>query len=232
MGSKARLAKHFKNIFQPLVDSGFQYAEPFAGGMNMICEIDGKRLANDSNTHLIAMWEMLLKGWIPEHVSKEQYTRIRDNFQDYEHYKIGWVGFNCSYSGKFFAGYAGVTETKEGVRDYQQEAIKNVLAQVKKLQGVQFSNLDYTKLSFEAKTLIYCDPPYRNTTGYRTKFNHGEFYDWCRTMRGAGHIVYVSEYDMPSDFTCIFEQEVKSSLSANGKIGGSKLSTEKLFTLC
>ena len=36
---------------------------------------------------------------------------------------------------------------------------------------------------------------------------------------------------MPSDFICIWEKEVKSSLSANGKIGGSKNSVEKLFTL-
>ena len=30
-------------------------------------------------------------------------------------------------------------------------------------------------------------------------------------------------------FECIWQQEVKSSLSANGKAGGSKTSVEKLF---
>ena len=32
-----------------------------------------------------------------------------------------------------------------------------------------------------------------------------------------------------NDFICIWEKEVKSSLSANGKSGGNKNSIEKLF---
>jgi DNA adenine methylase len=39
----------------------------------------------------------------------------------------------------------------------------------------------------------------------------------------------MSEYQMPDDFICIWEKETKSSLSANGKSGGNKKSTEKLF---
>ena len=31
------------------------------------------------------------------------------------------------------------------------------------------------------------------------------------------------------DFECVWQKEAKSSLSANGKIGGNKLSVEKLF---
>jgi DNA adenine methylase len=33
----------------------------------------------------------------------------------------------------------------------------------------------------------------------------------------------------PNDFECIWEKELKSSLSANGKSGGNKNSVEKLF---
>ena len=46
-----------------------------------------------------------------------------------------------------------------------------------------------------------------------------------------GHKVFISEYNAPKDFKCIWEKEVKSSLSANWKSGGNKNSTEKLFTL-
>ena len=46
-----------------------------------------------------------------------------------------------------------------------------------------------------------------------------------------GHIVFISEYTMPDDFKCVWSQEVKSSLSANGVSGGNKTSVEKLFTL-
>ena len=44
------------------------------------------------------------------------------------------------------------------------------------------------------------------------------------------HTIFVSEYNMPEDkFECVWSKEVKSSLSANGKSGGNKNSTEKLF---
>lgn len=41
--------------------------------------------------------------------------------------------------------------------------------------------------------------------------------------------VFVSEYNAPADFECVWQKEAKSSLSANGKIGGNKVSVEKLF---
>jgi DNA adenine methylase len=41
--------------------------------------------------------------------------------------------------------------------------------------------------------------------------------------------VFVSEYNAPDDFVCVWQKEAKSSLSANGKIGGNKTSVEKLF---
>ena len=50
-------------------------------------------------------------------------------------------------------------------------------------------------------------------------------------MSNKGHKVFVSEYSAPDDFECVWEKQAKSSLSANGVIGGSKTSTEKLFTI-
>lgn len=50
-----------------------------------------------------------------------------------------------------------------------------------------------------------------------------------RNISKQGHTVYVSEYKAPNDFECVWKKEAKSSLSANGKIGGNKLSVEKLF---
>ena len=48
-------------------------------------------------------------------------------------------------------------------------------------------------------------------------------------MSKSGHQVFISEYNAPEDFECIWQKEVKSSLSANGEIGGNKTSIEKLF---
>jgi DNA adenine methylase len=59
MGSKARFAKEILPIILKDRLPNQWYVEPFAGGMNTICEVDGKRLANDKNWFLIAMWKGL-----------------------------------------------------------------------------------------------------------------------------------------------------------------------------
>ena len=53
-----------------------------------------------------------------------------------------------------------------------------------------------------------------------------------REKSKQGHKVYVSEYNAPKDFVCVWQKETNSQLSANGVIGGNKLSTERLFVYC
>ena len=230
MGSKARFAKEMLPIILKGRTIDQYYVEPFCGGMNMICEVKGKRIANDIHYHLIQMWRELVGGWIPKKITKEEYSEIKSNQSKYPSYLVGWVGFNCSYSGKWFGGFAGETKTKIGtVRDYQDEAINNVVKQVEKLKGVIFQNKPYYELELPPNSIVYCDPPYKGTTGYKDGFNHTEFWEWCRKKSKENHSIFISEYNAPEDFECVWQKEAKSSLSANGKIGGNKISIEKLF---
>lgn len=233
MGSKARLAKELLPIILKDRKPGQWYVEPFAGGMNMICNVDGKRIANDNHKYLISMWKSLLSGWVPNKISKNQHKDIRENKDKYPEYIVGWAGFNCSYSGVYFGGFSGCVKTKTGVtRDYQKEAIQNVLKQVPKMKDIILLSEDYRNINIPKNSIIYCDPPYRNTSKYKTgEFDSDTFFEWCRIKHNEGHSVFISEYSAPEDFVCIWQKEFKSSLSANGVSGGSKLSTEKLFTL-
>jgi DNA adenine methylase len=233
MGSKSRFVKEILPIILKDRTPEQWYVEPFAGGMNVISEVSGNRLANDINRYLISMWKELMNGWIPKKITKEEYNDVRTILNNYPPYYVGWVGFNCSYSGKWFGGFAGETKTKVGtIRDYQTEAIKNVEKQVKKMAGVIFENEKYNELCVPKQSIIYCDIPYFGTTDYKTeKFNHDEFWMWCREMKALGHTIFVSEYDAPNDFECVWSKNVKSSLSANGVSGGNKNSIEKLFKL-
>ena len=43
----------------------------------------------------------------------------------------------------------------------------------------------------------------------------------------GGHVIFISEYQMPEDFICVWAKEVKSSLAKEG----GKRGVEKLFTL-
>lgn len=230
-GSKNRIAKHILPIMLKYRTQGQYWVEPFVGGANMIDKVTGNRIGADFNQYIANMWKSISSGWTPKRIAKEEYIHIKNNSGEYDDDFIGWVGIACSYSGKWFGGFAGEVKTKQGIRDYQKEAFINLEKQRPSILGVEFKHASYDELNIPPKSIIYCDPPYEGTTGYKDKFNHDDFWQWCREKSKEGHTVFVSEYSAPDDFKCIWQKEVKSSLSANGKSGGSKNSIEKLFTI-
>ena len=230
MGSKARIANELLPIILKDRKPNQYYVEPFVGGANMIDKVDGLRIGSDINKYLIALYCELQKGWIPPRdVTKEHYNKVRDNFENFDLFHIGYVGIACSYNGKWFGGYAGEVQTKMGLRNYIHEAHKNILQQKQFLKDIYFTSGSYELLQYPENCIIYCDIPYIETTIYKANeehFDHDKFYKWVREMELKGHQIFISEYQAPTDFSCVWEGSVKSSLS-----GSKKTSTEKLFTL-
>lgn len=191
----------------------------------------------DVHEYLIAMWQAVSKGWMPpEVVTEEQYHYIKNNL-DENPALSGYVGFALSYGAKWWGGYrrdvkgtADCSKLKaENECNQSRRSYNSMAKQAPLLRGVTFvqrSVFDIGNIPY--KSIIYCDPPYKNATKYRDDFDHDKFYQWCRDKHEEGHYVYVSEYDMPDDFTCIWEKEVNSSLT---KDTGGKKATERLFTL-
>ena len=75
---------------------------------------------------------------------------------------------------------------------------------------------DYRELCFDGPGIIYCDPPYKNTTGYgedcAEPFCHDEFYGWCEAQKLP---VYISEYQMPEDrFVCVAEWDKVTTMAS------------------
>jgi DNA adenine methylase len=231
MGSKNRFAKELLPIILKDRKENQFYVEPFAGGMNIIDKVEGNRIANDLNYYLIEMFKDLLNGWKPEYISKIEYKDIKNNKEKYKPNIVGWAGFICSFSGKYFAGFAGnfpesIINKNGKIRYYQVEHSNSIFKQLPKLQGVKFENKKYSELEIPDNSIIYCDPPYQNTTGYKVeKFNHSEFWEWCRNKTLEGNTVFVSEYTAPDDFECVWEKEVKVTLSTKSTLN----KVEKLF---
>lgn len=241
MGSKARIAKHILPIILKDRKPAQWYVEPFVGGANTITRVDGNRLGSDVNKYLIAMFQGLQDGCFREFDhSKAHYDLVRTEYNNgtnfnFTDFYIGYVGFMASANGRFFeGGYSGKSNTKVGtVRDYIDESIRGMEKHIPKLSGIEFTCDHYLDLDIPDNSIIYCDIPYKDTKQYAFSrdFMYDVFWDWCRSMAKQGHTIFVSEYVAPDDFICVWEQEVKSSLGANGVAGGSKKSTEKLFTL-
>ncbi len=227
MGSKARFAKHLLPIILKDRQLNQSYIEPFAGGMNMIDKVDGIRIANDQHEELMAMWQALIydKWDPPKSVSEDEYKAIKYNQNDYPKHLVAYVGFN-SFGGKWFAGYR---RDKQGKRDYWAEHYRNITKQVPNLEGVILSCKSYTELEIPNNSIVYCDPPYASTTKYRDGFDHEQFWEWCRQQSKAGYHVFISEYNAPEDFKCIWEKPAKTSFSWHADNLPAKKSVERLF---
>lgn len=237
MGSKNRHAKELLPIILKDRKPDQWYVEPFAGGCNMIDKVGGQRIANDQHFYLIEMFKALINGFeLPDYVDEETYKNVRTNKEKYHPAFVGFVGFGCSYSGKWFGGFArnvskSITDVEvlnKGRKNYCLESKRNILKQIPHLRDIIFYNMpDYWNLPIPDGSIVYCDPPYAGTTKYKDGgFNHEDFWQWCRLMTLVGHKVFISEYNAPEDFECVWHKVMNNTLT---KDTGSKQGVEKLF---
>lgn len=231
-GSKNDYANEILQIVLKNRSENQWYVEPFVGGCNAIDKVKGNRIGNDNNYYLIELLRALQNDWIPpDTISKDQYEHIRYNKEKYPAYLVGFVGFGCSYGRNFFSSYArGMSNNKQKHRNYCLEAKNNLLRQRGNLKGIIFENKKYDELKIPNQSIIYCDPPYKNTCVRKlygiNSFDHDSFWNWVRKMDLAGHKIFVSEYEAPDDFECIWQKKVtRRALSPTS----TKKPTEKLF---
>lgn len=232
MGSKNRIAKEIIPIITKNRKVGQYYVELFCGGLGTMDKIDGKRIASDKNKYLIAMWRGLQQNRDrPHEIPKELYVRARIEYNngtniEFDDFQIGWIGWMGSFNGRFFdGGYSGKTEK----RDYIDEQIRNTEKQLDYLFGIDFRYGSYDTIDIPDNSIIYCDIPYYGTKQYSTSkdFNHDKFWQWCRDMTLKGHQVFVSEYNAPEDFNCVWSKEITNSMHTTN----TTKPIEKLFTL-
>lgn len=233
LGSKNRIAKELKPVIESYINANTtHYIEPFVGGANMIDKIDfGRKVGSDINPYLIALLQYAqdLTNDLPVTISEDEYNAVKANKVAYDDWYVGLVGFCATFGTKFFAGYArGFKNDKVTPRDVPSEAIRNIQRQRAQLRGIIFNCSDYTAYSDVRGAVIYCDPPYRGTTKYKTGgFDYEAFYDWCVKM-AEHNTVLISEYVMPSDrFECVWEKEHSVNLSANRNAKSTRI--ERLF---
>lgn len=227
MGSKNRIAKHLLPIMLAEAEKHniTTWVEPFVGGANMIDKVPDtfERIGYDLNPHTIAALVGIRDhvGEFPENLTESEYNNLKGT----EPCNVGsWIRIACSYGGIFESKLAA---DKIGIRNYAQEAKRNALKQSPNLKNVQLICDSYENLCFE-NCLIYCDPPYANTSGYKTgEFDHEKFFNWCREQ-AKKNIVFVSEYNAPDDFIELWRGEIKTNFASTRK-KATHNAIEKLF---
>lgn len=231
MGSKARYAKELLPIILSGAQPGQVYVEPFVGGANMIDKAPATllRIANDKNHYIIALYQALQAGWIPpEEVSEAEFRTIRFDKEAFPPYLVGFAGIACCYGGRWFKGYQR-GENRDGTpRRYVAETRSALLKQLPRLKDVLFVSRDYRDLFIAGGSIVYCDPPYVGAVApYVYRVYHDEFWRWCDSLVVRGCRVYVSEYNAPPHWTCVWKKEVGTSLGE--RVHGETV-FERLFT--
>lgn len=86
-------------------------------------------------------------------------------------------------------------------------------------------SVDFENVEVPRDSVIYCDPPYRETEGYRKAkhFNHDRFFEWALRQPVP---VFVSEYAMPEDFVEVASWQKCCRMKPTSN---SLRTTEKLF---
>ena len=131
MGSKNRIAKHILPVMLAERKPDQWWVEPFVGGANMIDKVEGNRIGNDSHEFLIALLVALRDGYIPPtDISKELYYAVKSKPQEYPKELVGFVGFLCSFGGKWWGGYAF---NKKG-DNYAERGSRCLVKQAKNLE--------------------------------------------------------------------------------------------------
>ena len=224
MGGKSRISKQIAEVLNSAINKDTPFVSLFCGS----CAIESKvqadvKILNDKHPYLIAMWQALQNGWMPpDVVTKEEYYRVKANM-DENPALTGFVGFGCSFGGKWWGGYA---KDKRG-DDYCGQAKRGLLKDLSGVVNATFTCLDYRDLEIPDNAVVYCDPPYANTTGYTVgQFDTNEFWNYMRQLSKRCD-VYISEESAPDDFECIWSKEKVRTLEKSDNVGRVKV--EKLF---
>ena len=100
------------------------------------------------------------------------------------------------------------------------------LERLGRVQHLESSQKDYRDVEIDSDSVIYCDVPYKGTNGYgktkKSDFDSDSFYDWALRQTVP---VFISEYQMPDEFECIWESRIKSSICQYGPMDA----VERLF---
>lgn len=228
LGGKSKIAHDIASLINRH-DERCVYLEPFMGSCWVTCQITLPiRYVGDLHDEVVELYYQLTHDlWDPPHtLSKEEFEDIREHRATGKYPKplVAFAGFGCAYAGSYWRSYAG-QKLVAGAR-------RSLLKKKEFLRNCTFFSGDYRDLN-PVGCVIYCDPPYAGAKyGYRItgvrgngKFDNDEFW---RVMGkwSERNVVYVSEYEAPKGWQCIWEKPVTRGVRTER---GNEKKIERVF---
>ena len=184
---------------------------PFAGMLHVARRLPFRcpMQVSDISSDIVAFWSELQAGWEPpSEISSDEYHQLRK--QPPSALKT-FACFACSYNGKEWGGYR--PRKLEGCRNRVLQAREQFqLAEV-------LSAFVFPDWPIPTNKVVYLDPPYRNNRigGRFAKFDTEAFWKRAREWVDAGNLVFVSEWEAPDDWECVWETTMSCGHSNRSK---------------
>lgn len=215
-GGKTKIAKYIANeIISHSCGGQDTLVSLFCGACSVEAKLTDKFenvICNDNHEYLIALLQGVQNGYqLPSIVTEDQWRYVKEHKEE-DKILTGFVGFTCSFGGRFFEGYARSHQTK---RNYALEGKKALERDNEFLKNVKFICKDYRDVYLPDGCVIYADPPYNGTKQYGNKlFNSSEFWEYAE-MISKTHLMFISELNAPDNFVSIWSKPITRTLDRN-----------------
>lgn len=198
VGSKNQLAKDIIGLIPPCK----HFYDLFGGGgaITHYASLSGKWDTvhyNDYDNFTVKYFENALYGkWNTKKVyTRNDFYRLKD--------KDPYVAYVWSFQSKGQQYFSGVEKEKKHGLDYCVESdIESRIRRVKRVgqiprDRVVITNKSYDKVKILPDSVIYLDPPYKDTIGYKSGgIDYDKLYDFCEKSKA---LVFISSYWLPKD---------------------------------
>jgi DNA adenine methylase len=211
LGGKVKIASKIVAEIHARLPPGRPFFDAFCGAGAIVSRVkSNKRHANDI-APIIHLLEAVSKGWEPPMaVTEEDYHRAK--LLPVTDPLYSFAGYGCSFAGTLWGTYARDKQQKK--TNFAAESARSLKNDAYRLQGIKFTNLSYLDLEIPDNALVYCDPPYCNTTGYGMEFDQDEFYAWVERQRCT---ILISEYEYnPLGLEVVLKMRYKRNMKGVG----------------
>ena len=237
MGGKSKLA----SLIISQLPKHICYVEPFCGGAAVFLKKPRTKVEviNDGNGELINLYrciknhpeelmrqsvDMLHSRWLFDRLNNQNPQDLTDIQRVARFYALNRMAFGGRMYHPSF-GYGRTTAAELGAKRFKQD-VELVSA---RLNQVYIENLDWADcvLRYDSdNTLVYCDPPYYQTTGYGVEFGLEQYVkmaDMAREMKGK-MLISVNDCEAMREVFAGFamEQLTISYMAGKVAIGGKR----------
>ena len=171
-----------------------------------------------------------IKGFM-EDLSKIEYGYVGDVVSEYLLLQASAFGgkqiydLGCKFSNTSFRSYWKPTETSSRrspvnpmmpMPNTLLSRVKQVVSEMQPIKAVHTyaENIDFSKIKTDKDLVVYIDPPYKGTTGYKDTIDLSLVIDRAKCV---GAKVFVSEYYNLSDNFTILSETTKGGISGDRK---------------